>query len=151
MVLFYSDIFQEKLKTEQTVKCCVLTLLYRKICTRLITKTKQQKTDEFLKKIPKKKVFVYVVKQMLLATPGVARAESEARTRALTSERRHAVEVEIGPLWTAGAFVLVCVGAVAVLVRALRRFVRIIVANLFVFLLLFDAGETKKRTHAWAR
>lgn len=30
------------------------------------------------KKIPKKKVFVYVVKQMLPATPGVAQAESEA-------------------------------------------------------------------------
>lgn len=66
----------------------------------------------------------------------------------MTSERRHAVEVETGPLWTAVALVLVHVGAVAVLVHALRRFVRIIVANLFVLLLLFDAGETKEeKTH----
>lgn len=64
----------------------------------------------------------------------------------MTSERRHAVEVEIGSLWTAVAFVLVRVGTVAVLVHALCRFVRIIVANLFVLLLLFNASETK-RTH----
>lgn len=35
------------------------------------------------KKIPKNKVFVYVVKQMLLATPGVAQAESEAENSGL--------------------------------------------------------------------
>lgn len=92
-------------------------------------------------------MFVYVVTQMLLATPGAAQAESEGRTRAWASERRHAVEVEIGPLWTAGALVLVCVGAVAVLVHALRRLVRIIVTYLFILLLLFNAGETKKRGH----
>lgn len=95
-------------------------------------------------------MFVYVVTQMLLATPGAAQAESEGRTRASASERRHAVEVEIGPLRTAGALVLVCVGAVAVLVHALRRFVRIIVTYLFILLLLFNTGETKKRTHTEA-
>lgn len=54
--------------------------------------------------------------------------------------------MEVGPLGTAGALVLVPVGAVAVLVHALRRFVRIIVANLFVLLLLFNAGEMKRRS-----
>lgn len=53
--------------------------------------------------------------------------------------------MEVGPLGTAGALVLVPLGAVAVLVHALRGFVRIIVANLLVLLLLFNADEMKRR------
>lgn len=96
------------------------------------------------KKIPKTRAFVYAGKAEAFGSfwrPGARR-----RTQAWWSERRHAVEVEVGPLGTAGALVLVPVGAVAVLVHALRRFVRIIVANLFVLLLLFNAGETKRRS-----
>lgn len=96
------------------------------------------------KKIPKKRVFVDAGKANAFGSfwrPGARR-----RTQAWRSERRHAVEVEVGPLGTAGALVLVPVGAVAVLVHALRGFVRIIVANLFVLLLLFNAGEMMRRS-----
>lgn len=95
------------------------------------------------KKILKKRAFVYAGKADAFGSfwrPGARR-----RTQAWWSERRHAVEVEVGPLGTAGALVLVPVGAVAVLVHALRGFVRIIVADLFVLLLLFNAGETQRR------
>lgn len=57
----------------------------------------------------------------------------------LVSQRRHAVEVKAGP--PRAAFVLLHFRAVAVLVRALRRLVRIIVAYLLVLLLLFDADR----------
>lgn len=62
------------------------------------------------------------------------------RAETSRSERRHAVQVKAGPLRAAVVFVLVHLRAVAVLVRALRRLVGIIFADLFVLLLLFNAA-----------
>lgn len=85
------------------------------------------------------------VKRLLLETRGVTRGLWARRPDALelVSQRRHAVEVKAGPPRAAVAFVLVHLRAVAVLVRALRRLVRVIIAYLLVLLLLFNADREK--------
>lgn len=56
--------------------------------------------------------------------------------------------MKAGPPRAAVAFVLVHLRAVAVLVRALRRLVRVIIAYLLVLLLLFNADWAKTETRS---
>ena len=71
--------------------------------------------------------------------------ELAAGGRPSRSEGGHAVQVEVVPRQAAAAvFFLVHLGAVAVLVRALRRLVGVMVTDLLVLLLLFNAGLIKK-------
>lgn len=61
------------------------------------------------------------------------------------SERRHTIEMKVGPLRAAVVFIVVHLWAVAVLVCALRRFIGIIFTYLLILLLLFNAGFINKQ------
>lgn len=114
--------------------------------------TKNLKQTKQTKNVPKKSR-VFGLRKIKPFAPPATQAGSRTGSRGgrvgedeerptllqLVSQRRHAVEVKAGP--PRAALVLVHFRAVAVLVRALRRLVRIIVAYLLVLLLLFDADQ----------
>lgn len=93
------------------------------------------------------------IKQLLLETFGSRTGWEwgglwvQRRTWTSESERRHAIEMKAGPLRAAVAFTVVHLWAVAVLVCALWRFVRIIITYLLILLLLFNAAWAKKKTN----
>lgn len=97
------------------------------------------------KKIPKKRVFGYVDEAVVFGNfwntkshRAVSEAALQGKTWTSQSERRHAIEMKIGPLWAAVAFILVHLWAVAVLVCALWRFIGIVLTYLLILLLLFN-------------
>lgn len=73
------------------------------------------------------------------AVGGVGLVRRGARTS--SSERRHAVQVEVAPLWAAAEVVWDHLRTVAVLICALWRLVGIIFTNLLILLLLFNTSD----------